>query len=238
MFRRSVLAAATVLVASLSQAQAPTPKNYRAAPSSGAPSRRSSGASPQSTTTSCIRRWSATRKAGLTRSSTGQVCPTGRTRRGLNYWTFSPMVGFTYLVPEQGLDFSAKFGVDINAENPDTDYYSGAVAHLDLSVTKNLTPNLRSAHSPVSSIRSTTTVALSPTRMTASRASRSPSARWSRYKAKFGETEIDFRLKWAHEVEVENRIKATRSSLTSPESFRRAREAAKLKADFAVVWQS
>ena len=27
------------------------------------------------------------------------------------------------------------------------------------------------------------------------------------YRAKFGETEIDLRLKWAHEVEVENRMK-------------------------------
>jgi len=27
------------------------------------------------------------------------------------------------------------------------------------------------------------------------------------YKAKFGETDIDFRLKWAHEVEVENHVR-------------------------------
>ena len=56
----------------------------------------------------------------------GITAPTGEWTEGslafigLNYWTFSPMVGFTYLVPEHGLDFSAKFGVDINTENPDT----------------------------------------------------------------------------------------------------------------------
>jgi hypothetical protein len=54
----------------------------------------------------------------------GITAPTGEWTEGslafvgLNYWTFSPMVGFTYLVPDQSLDFSAKFGVDINTENP------------------------------------------------------------------------------------------------------------------------
>ena len=99
---------------------------------------------------------------------------------GLNYWTFSPAVGFTYLVPEHGLDFSAKFGVDINTENPDTDYYSGAMAHLDL--VGHQEPDARispSARSPASSTRSRTTAARSPTPMTASRAARSRSARWS-----------------------------------------------------------
>ena len=41
----------------------------------------------------------------------GITAPTGEWEEGslafigLNYWTFSPMVGFTYLVPEHGLDF-------------------------------------------------------------------------------------------------------------------------------------
>jgi hypothetical protein len=119
---------------------------------------------------------------------------------------FSPMVGFTYLVPEHGLDFSAKFGVDINTENPDTDYYSGAVAHLDLSVTKNLTPNfaigafagfLHQIEDDGGAFADThdgfrgKSIGIGPL---------------VSYKAKFGETEIDFRLKWSHEVEVVNRM--------------------------------
>jgi hypothetical protein len=41
---------------------------------------------------------------------------------GLNYWTFTPAIAFTYLVPEHGLDLSASLGVDINTKNTDTDY--------------------------------------------------------------------------------------------------------------------
>lgn len=127
---------------------------------------------------------------------------------GLNYWTFSPAVGFTYLVPEHGLDFSGKFGVDINTENPDTDYHSGAMAHLDLALTKNVTENFAvggiagflyqfeddggtfaDAHDGFKG----QSVAIGPL---------------VHYKAKFGEnTEVDFQLKWAHEIEVENRMK-------------------------------
>jgi hypothetical protein len=118
-------------------------------------------------------------------------------------------VAFTYLVPEHGLDFSANFGVDINTRNPDTDYYSGAMAHLDLAVTKNLTESFaigaiagflyqfEDDDSDFANARADgfkgESIAVGPL---------------VSYKAKFGEnTEIDFRLKWAHEVEVENRMK-------------------------------
>ncbi len=144
----------------------------------------------------------------------GITAPTGEWEEGslafigLNYWTFSPAVGFTYLVPEHGLDFSAKFGVDINTENTATDYYSGAMAHLDLSVTKNLTPNFAigalagflyqiedddSVFADAHDGFRGQSIAIGP---------------MVTYKAKFGEnTEVDFRLKWAHEVDVENRMK-------------------------------
>ncbi|MET2825442.1 transporter [Mesorhizobium shangrilense] len=75
------------------------------------------------------------------------TAPTGEWKNGdlafigLNYWTFTPAIGFTRLVPEYGLDLSAKLGIDINTKNNDTDYYSGAVAHLDLAVAKNLSEN-------------------------------------------------------------------------------------------------
>ena len=127
---------------------------------------------------------------------------------GLNYWTFTPTIAVTRLVPEHGLDLSANFGVDINTVNEDTDYYSGAMAHLDLSVTKNVTKNWGSAPSRVSSTRSGTTTAPSPMPATASKAAPSRSGHSSAYKAEFGEgKEVDFSLKWAHELEVENRMK-------------------------------
>ena len=81
------------------------------------------------------------------------------------------------------------------------------MAHLDLSVTKNLTPNfaigaiagfLNQIEDDDSTFANThdgfrgRSIAFGPL---------------VTYKAKFGETEIDLRLKWAHEVEVENRMK-------------------------------
>lgn len=127
---------------------------------------------------------------------------------GLNYWTFTPAIGFTRLIPEHGLDLSAKLGVDINTRNPTTDYYSGAMAHLDLAVTKSVTENFSigamagflyqfedddSAFADARDGFKGRSIAVGP---------------FVKYKAKFGEkTEVDFGLKWSHEVEVENRMK-------------------------------
>jgi hypothetical protein len=127
---------------------------------------------------------------------------------GLNYWTFTPTIGFTQIIPEHGLDLSAKLGVDINTENADTDYYSGAMAHLDLSVTKNVTENLslgavagflyqfeedESTFADARDGFKGRSIAVGPL---------------VKYKAKFGEdAEVDFTLRWAHELDVENRMK-------------------------------
>lgn len=126
---------------------------------------------------------------------------------GLNYWTFTPAVAFTHLWQEQGIDFSANFGIDINTTNPDTDYYSGAMAHLDLSLTKNVTENLSigaiggvlyqfqdddSAFADAHDGFKGRSVALGPL---------------VSYKAKFGEnTEVDMTFKWSHELDVKNRM--------------------------------
>lgn len=55
---------------------------------------------------------------------------------GMNYWTFSPNVSYTYFDPARGLDFSVNAGIDFNTENPDTDYHSGTMTHLDALVIK------------------------------------------------------------------------------------------------------
>jgi hypothetical protein len=72
--------------------------------------------------------------------------PTGAYQRrsladvGLNYWSFSPNLAYTWFDPEVGFDFSAAAGIDINTRNPATDYLSGAMGHLDVTATKFLTP--------------------------------------------------------------------------------------------------
>lgn len=133
---------------------------------------------------------------------------------GLNYWTFTPGIAFTRLIPEYGLDFSGAFGIDINTRNTDTDYYSGAVAHLDLALTKSLTKEfsigaiggiLYQFEGDDSTFADNhdgfkgRSIAVGPL---------------IKYKATFNEhTEVDFTLKWAHEVEVENRMKGNAVAL-------------------------
>jgi hypothetical protein len=127
---------------------------------------------------------------------------------GLNYWTLTPTLGFTHLDAANGMDYSAKFGIDINTENEATDYYSGAMAHLDLAVTKSLTEQfsvgvlagiLYQFEDDDSTFADTRpdgfkgrSVAVGPI---------------VKYKAKFDEgREVDFSLSWASELDVKNRL--------------------------------
>lgn len=126
---------------------------------------------------------------------------------GLNYWTFTPAVAYTRLWQEQGVDFSANLGIDINTRNPDTDYYSGAMAHLDLSLTKQVSENwslgviggvlyqFQDDDSPFADANDGfkgRSVAVGPL---------------VKYKARFGEgTEVDMTFKWSHELDVKNRM--------------------------------
>lgn len=52
---------------------------------------------------------------------------------GRNYWTFEPIVAFTYL-SDGGVELSAKLMYDINTENSDTKYRSGQEFHADYAV--------------------------------------------------------------------------------------------------------
>ena len=57
---------------------------------------------------------------------------------GLNYWTFEPMVSFSYLSKTSGLEISTTAGFDFNTENDATNYQSGEVFHLDATVAEHL----------------------------------------------------------------------------------------------------
>lgn len=50
---------------------------------------------------------------------------------GLNYWTFSPTIGYTWMDPAMGRDFSVLAGLDINTRNTATNYRSGHLFHID-----------------------------------------------------------------------------------------------------------
>lgn len=63
----------------------------------------------------------------------GQLSPTGK-----NYWTFEAAVGFTYLNPKSGWEFSTFQAIDFNTTNEATDYKSGDDFHIDWVVAKHL----------------------------------------------------------------------------------------------------
>ena len=50
---------------------------------------------------------------------------------GLNYWTFDPMVGAVYSNKQSGFNAMLHGGYAMNTENPDTNYQSGSLLHLD-----------------------------------------------------------------------------------------------------------
>ena len=62
---------------------------------------------------------------------------------GLNYWTFDPEFGFTYLNSKTGWDLSAALGYSINTENAATRYTSGEILHLDVSAARSLHGGLK-----------------------------------------------------------------------------------------------
>jgi len=57
---------------------------------------------------------------------------------GLNYWTFEPMVSFSWISQKIGLEFSTFAGFDFNTNNNATDYQSGDVFHIDTTIAEHL----------------------------------------------------------------------------------------------------
>jgi hypothetical protein len=53
---------------------------------------------------------------------------------GLGYWTFTPMVGVSWLSSKIGTEATIFTGVDFNTKNQDADYQSGNIFHVDGTV--------------------------------------------------------------------------------------------------------
>jgi hypothetical protein len=53
---------------------------------------------------------------------------------GLNYWSINPIAGVAYSNPKTGFNAALHGGVMFNTENPDTDYRSGTLMHLEGSL--------------------------------------------------------------------------------------------------------
>jgi hypothetical protein len=57
---------------------------------------------------------------------------------GKNYWTFEPAASISFISKKIGLETTAFAGFDVNTKNDETDYQSGAVFHLDVTVAEHL----------------------------------------------------------------------------------------------------
>jgi len=57
---------------------------------------------------------------------------------GLGYWTFEPMLAFSWLSSKIGTEFSAFAGVDFNTKNDTIDYQSGDIFHVDATLAQHL----------------------------------------------------------------------------------------------------
>jgi hypothetical protein len=140
---------------------------------------------------------------------------------GLNYWTFTPAIGFTRIWAEEGIDFSMKAGIDLNTTNKATDYYSGAMAHFDASLTKNLTENFAlgvfgGVLWQVEDDRGGNGLA---DRLDGFRGRQLTVGPLLKYKAKFDRTEIDFTLSWAPEFYTKNRLEGNAVFLNASGKF-------------------
>jgi hypothetical protein len=126
---------------------------------------------------------------------------------GLGYWTFSPTLAYTYLEPTLGLDFSVKGGIDINLEHEETDYYSGALAHVDVSLTKNLTPEFGLGVFGSVLYQVEDDECRFCDQLDGFKGRSYAVGPLLKYTAKSATTEINLSLSWAHELEVEKRLK-------------------------------
>lgn len=68
----------------------------------------------------------------------GTYSPNQLVNPGLGYWTFEPMLAFSWLSTKIGTEFSIFSGLDFNTQNNTTDYQSGDLFHVDASLAQHL----------------------------------------------------------------------------------------------------
>jgi len=57
---------------------------------------------------------------------------------GLGYWTFEPMLGFSWISSTIGTEFSLFTAADFNSENTKADYQSGSIFHVDATLAQHV----------------------------------------------------------------------------------------------------
>lgn len=69
---------------------------------------------------------------------TGEYDKNQLANTGLGYWTFTPMVAFSWLSHKIGTEFTIFTGLDFNTENTDVNYQSGDIFHVDATLAQHL----------------------------------------------------------------------------------------------------
>jgi hypothetical protein len=69
---------------------------------------------------------------------TGDYNKNAMANPGLGYWTFEPGVSFSWLSSQFGTEVSVFSGMDFNTKNTDSDYQSGDIVHVDVTVAQHL----------------------------------------------------------------------------------------------------
>lgn len=139
---------------------------------------------------------------------------------GMGYWTFTPTVAYTHIVPEIGLDISANLGIDFNTRNEKTGYQSGTLLHFDTAVTKSIGTTgvgLGLLGSILYQISDDTGVLAS--RLDGFQGRSFAVGPVVRYAFEVGKVAINSSLRWAPEFAVQNRISGNAVYLNFAGSF-------------------
>lgn len=127
---------------------------------------------------------------------------------GLNNWTFIPTISFTKIFPKQDIELSASWGLQFYTENEDTHYQNGEVSDLEFLVLKRLKDGFGFGvvGSWIEQISDDTGsgVLVSLDGFRGSASGIGPIITW---KAESSGTDVDFNLRWVHELDADNRFK-------------------------------
>ncbi len=137
---------------------------------------------------------------------------------GRNYWSLDPTFSFTWLHPERGHELSFTAGYMVNTENPDTDYQSGNEFHLDVNLAQHFSSSfalaldlyyyrqITSDDGPFLDQANATLPALGLPPLGDFRGECFGLGPAVKYTTKIGQRDVNFILKWLHDIDSKNRF--------------------------------
>jgi hypothetical protein len=152
----------------------------------------------------------------------GVFVPTGPydsdriTNLGRNYWSFDSTITYTWLSETKGPELSLTAGYLVNTRNNATNYRSGNEFHLDFLLAQHFTPRLAVGF-PVYWYKQTTgddANALSRFNLGSFRGESVGIGLAGLYQSTFGGKDVNFTLKWVHDVYARHRLEGSEIMLS------------------------